>query len=176
MKDLPHPYGCMAQFDTCDALRSALSALQVVGVSRIEIYSPLPMGNVVVPGRNRVALATAVGGILGGTGTLAIEYFAAVINYPIRVGGRPLASWPAFIPAALEMTLLFAVLFGVCAMLIGNRLPQFHHPVFNLRQFERASQDSFALIIRTDDPHYDAERLITLMTRHSAVFCAEVPR
>ena len=62
-----------------------------------------------------------------------------MVDYPINVGGRPLGSWPAFLPPAIEMAVLGAVLFGVIAMLIGNGLPRLHHPLFGVPEFERAS-------------------------------------
>ena len=39
-------------------------------------------------------------------------WFSAVINYPINVGGRPLLSWPAFVPITFELTILVGVVRG----------------------------------------------------------------
>ena len=83
-----------------------------------------------------------LGAIAGGGFTYWLEWYSAVIDYPINIGGRPPFSWPAFLPPALEMTLLWAVLLGVLAMLIGNRLPRVHHPLFAVRAFDRAVAQS----------------------------------
>jgi len=81
-----------------------------------------------------------------------------VIDYPINVGGRPNARWPAFIPAALEMTILFAALSGIVGMFVANGLPRLNHPLFDLPSFERASRDGFFVWLRADDPCFDAAR------------------
>ncbi len=88
----------------------------------------------------------------GGLGTFALEWYSAVFDYPINVGGRPTVSWPAFLPPAIEMTLVGAAVFGVIAMLIHSGLPRLHHPLFDVKAFERGSNDRFFLLLRADDP------------------------
>ena len=91
--------------------------------------------------------------------------YSAVIDYPINVGGRPLGSWPAFVPPAVEMAVLGAVLFGVVAMLTGNGLPRLHHPLFEVPEFERASADGFFLLLRSSEEDIDASEDVS--RRHS---------
>ncbi len=151
-------YGCMAEFDSAERLLDAVSAVRRLGYTRLEAYSPFAvegLAEALGPMRNRVPLLTLAGGLFGGIGMLALEYYSAVIDYPIDVGGRPTASWPAFIPSALEMAVLWAALFGVIAMIAGNGLPRLYHPVFNVERFKAASRDGFFLVVRADDPRYD---------------------
>jgi hypothetical protein len=171
-------YGCMAFFQTPEALVEAVRALRKAGYEGIEAYTPFPveaLDEALDIHDKHVPLATFVGGAIGGIGMLAMQYVAAVIHYPIRVGGRPFASWPAFIPAALEVMFLFAALGGVLAMLVGNRLPKFYHPVFHIDRFERVSQDAFALVVRSDAAARDEERLRELLRGLDAVQVDEVP-
>jgi hypothetical protein len=177
MNALPR-YGCMAEFASAEALLAAVRQLRLEGYTKMEAYSPMPvegLAEALGPVRDRIPLLMLLGALFGGFGTLALEYYSAVIDYPIDVGGRPNASWPAFIPAALEMTILFATLAGVIGMLVSNRLPRLNHPVFNVARFSDASRDGFFLVLRSDDPRYDAKRARRDLTALAASNVDEVP-
>jgi hypothetical protein len=157
----PREHGWLTRFEGADALLLAVYELRGIGYTRLEAYTPHAvegLADALGPVRNRIPLLVLLGGLFGGVGTLGLQYYSAVIDYPINVGGRPDASWPAFVPAALEMSILFAVLAGVVGLLAANGLPRLHHPLFDLPCFELASRDGFFLWLRADDPRFDAQQ------------------
>ena len=142
-----------------------------------EAYSPCAvegMDEALGYRRDGVASWMLLGAVIGGVGTYALEWYSAVFNYPINVGGRPTASWPAFLPAALEMTVLGAAVFGVLAMLIGNGLPRLNHPLFDAKAFERASADRFFMLVHWHDPNIDIQPVRELCRSLSALAVEEV--
>ena len=169
--------GLLAEFaqadQLCDGARHALEE----GYTVMEAYSPMPvegLAEIVHTRGTRVPLWMLLGAIGGGGFTYWLEWYSAAVDYPINVGGRPPFSWPAFIPPALEMTILWAVLLGVAALLVGSRLPMLHHPLFDIAAFERASSDRFFLLLRTEDPHFDAQRTHAFLTALSPLTISEV--
>ena len=173
----PREHGCLAQFDGVPALMAAVRQLRADGYTRLEAYTPFAvedLAEALGPVRNRIPGLMLLGGLAGGLGTLMLQWYAAVIAYPVDVGGRPDASWPAFIPAALEMTILCAALAGVIGMLAGNGLPRLNHPLFNSKWFEAASRDGFFVLLRADDPRYEADRALRDFGRLDALHVEQV--
>ena len=123
----------------------------------MDAYTPFPVeGLAQAMGlkRNMVPFITLLGGFAGGLGGFGFQYWVNVISFPMNIGGRPLNSWPAFIPVTFELTVLGASLCAVFGMLALNRLPQPHHPVFNVKRFVHATSDRFYLCIEARDPKF----------------------
>ena len=153
-------YGLMAEFSTPDALLWAAQQASAAGYRRIDAYTPFPVAGLSEAlgfQPTRMPLIVLLGGVVGGLCGLFMQYYAAAISYPLNIGGRPLHSWPAFIPITFELTILLAALAGVLGMLALNGLPMPYHPVFHQKRFERASQDRFFLCIEATDAHFDHE-------------------
>lgn len=146
------PSALLAEFADAEQLVAALTKVRIeLQDVQLEVYSPYAIeavAEILDVRATRVPLSMLLGALGAGIGTYALEWYAAVIDYPLNVGGRPLNSWPAFVPAAIEMAVLGAVLAGVLTMLIGNGLPRLHHPLFEIPSFERASNDRFFLLVR----------------------------
>ena len=172
-------HGLLAEFADAEHLLAAVRGARAEGycASGIEAYSPYPIEGLdkeLGARHHRVAFWMLIGAIGGGAFTYWLEWYSAVVNYPINIGGRPLFSWPAFIPPAVEMAILWAVLLGVLAVLYGARLPRVHHPVFANHEFERATSDHFFLLLRGDDPRFDAQAAQQFLAGLSPLSVVEV--
>ena len=171
-------YGLLAEFADAPALCAAARHVRAHGYTRAEAYSPFPvegLDEVLGAPRDRVAPAALVGGILGGAGAYFLQWYAAVVDYPVNIGGRPLHSWPAFIPATFELTILGAALAAVIAMLALNGLPRLYHPLFEVEEFESASRNRFFLCLRASDPVFAPGPARALLEGLQPMLLREVP-
>jgi hypothetical protein len=154
-------YGLMAEFTDPTALVAAARRTREQGYRKLDAYTPFPieeLNEALDLHGNRLPLIVLIGGIIGGLTGYLMQYYIAVMHYPLNVGGRPLHSWPAFIIVTFEMTILFAGISAVLGMLALNGLPMPYHPVFNVPRFALASRSRFFLCIEARDPLFDRER------------------
>lgn len=151
-------YGLMAEFSSDEEILAATKSAYDHGFRKMDAFAPFPIeGLAEALGRKNTAVPLIVlaGGICGGLGGYFMQWYASAVSYPLNIGGRPLNSWPMFIPITFELTVLCAAFAAIIGMLALNRLPEPHHPVFNVPEFERASTDKFFLCILSDDPKFN---------------------
>jgi Alternative complex III, ActD subunit len=172
-------YALLAEFETPEELIEAVRQARAAGYARLEAYSPFPVeGLADALGRRERALPfiALAGGVVGGIGTYALQWYLNAVNFPINIGGRPLNAWPAFAVPAYEVAILgifLAVFFG---LLVLNRLPRLHHPIFNAARFRRVTVDRFFLAVRSEEGGFDPEATRALLERLGARAVEEVPR
>lgn len=151
-------YGVMAEFMSAEALKEAVRQARERGYRHLDAFTPFPVEGLAEEigfADRRVPLATLAGGIFGAALGYGMQVYTN-LNYPLNVGGRPIVAPTAFMLIAFELLVLFAVLFGISAMLILNRLPRLHHPLFGADRFDTASLDRFFLVIFSNDERFDA--------------------
>lgn len=169
-------YGMAAEFDDPTTLLEAAHEIKREGYRRMEAYTPYPIKDLdeIIPGHNFVPPIVLIGGLIGAATAWSMEYYIAAIDYPINVGGRPLYSWPMFIPILFELTVLFAGTFAFFGTLALCGFPRPHFPLFNLPEFSLASSSRFFLCIERRDPLYDSELTANLLRSLNAIGVWEV--
>lgn len=148
-------WGLMAEFSDERALRAAADRARRAGYRRLDAHTPYPvegLSEALGHPRTKLPLLVLAAGVAGAVGGFFLQYYASAVAYPLNIGGKPLVSWPAFVPVTFELTILFAASVAVGGMLALNGLPQPYHPVFNVPEFDKASRDGFFLTIESTDP------------------------
>lgn len=175
MKDA---YGLLAEFSTHEELLRAAEKAYEQGFRKMDGYAPFPVEGLAeaLGKKTRLPLLVLIGGIIGGLSAYFMEWDANVISYPINIGGRPLNSWPAFIPITFELTVLGASLTAFFFSLGLSGLPRPYHPIFNVPEFERASQDRFFLCIEATDRIFHSDRTRQFLQSLHPLTIAEVPK
>jgi hypothetical protein len=173
----PSNQGLLAEFSEPDDLLEAVKRAREEGFTRFETFAPYPVEGLEEVSSRRpsnipgvMLTAAAIGAAAG----FFMQVYAARI-YPINVGGRPLFSWPAFVPVTFELGVLTAVIVGILTFLWRARLPRYDYPVFAVPQFARASTDRFFLWLRQDDPGYSPTSAQDLLESLNPESIEEVP-
>ena len=152
----PETYGILAEFTTAQQLYDALMRAKAEGYRALDAFSPFPVEEIAHEvadhKKSKVSLITLIAGLTGAAAGFGLQYFVSVIDYPLNIGGRPLNSWPAFIPVTFESAILAAGLGTVFVLLVRSRLfpwsqPKLAHP--------RMTHDRFVLAIRQTDADLD---------------------
>jgi hypothetical protein len=111
----PRLYGMLAEFDTPEQLIRATRRAYAAGFRAMDAYAPFPiegLSDALGFHPKAVPLIGLFGGMLGAATGYGMQFFIHTISLPINVGGRPLNSWPSFIPATFELGVLFSALVG----------------------------------------------------------------
>jgi hypothetical protein len=170
-------YGLLAEFADEEHLLEAATRVRSLGFRYVEAYSPYPihgMAEVLGIRGVRLPLIVLAGGIIGLVIALVMQWYSAVIDYPLNVGGRPLASWPSFMPIAFELTILVAGISAVLGMFALNGLPQPYHPLFNVPEFAKASRAGFFLSVEARDAKFDLAETRSMLAELGATGIYEV--
>jgi hypothetical protein len=173
----PSLHGVMGEFATPQDLVAAIEKVRGEGYTKLDAYMPYPIEEAweaLGHHKSPVPLIVLIGGIVGGLSGFFLQYWVSVIEYPLNVGGRPLNSWPAFIPVTFECTILGAVLSAVAGVFILNGLPEPYHPVFNVPRFAFASRNRYFLCIEARDPKFDRDQAHQLLLDLNAVEASDV--
>lgn len=151
-------HGLMAEFESPEAILAAARQVREAGYREIDAYTPFPvegLHEVISDRRSPLSRVVLICGLLGAATGFGMQVYLNAVAYPINVGGRPLFSWPAFIPITFELTVLFAAFGAFIGVLVASGFPTYYHPVFNVDSFERASQDRFFLAVKSSDRQFE---------------------
>ncbi len=161
----------MAEYDSAQEIVDASTPAVAAGFTKLEAYSPFPveeLNDVIHKRRTNLSKLVLIGGLTGMAVGFGLQYWASVIEYPMNIGGRPYATWPAFIVPSYELTILFSALTAAIGMFALNGLPQPYHPVFNVERFSLASSDKFFLVIESADPRFEHALTRQFLEEHGA--------
>jgi hypothetical protein len=171
-------YGLLAEFETAGAILAATRQARLNGYQRMEAYTPYAVEGLSEElgfHRTQVPFVVLVAGLVGAGAGFFMQWYSMAVDYPLDVGGRPINSWPVFIPITFEVMVLVASFAALLAMLFMNGLPTLHRPVFNVPRFAHATQDRFFLCIETADPRFNLSATRAFLCEQRPAAVLEVP-
>ena len=159
-------YCLLAEFKGPRELLNAASKIKEEGYIDFDCFTPFPVHGLdksMGLSRSIIGYIVAMGCIAGASGGLLLQWWASAIEYPVVISGKPFFSWQAF----MIITFVLMILGGAFAALIGmfhlNRMPTFHHSLFNSDNFKKATDDGFFLSIEYKDPLFELDETKELL-------------
>ena len=159
--------GLVGLFDDTDSLVRAAKNVRDAALKKWDCHTPYPvhglehamgLGASKVPA---IALTAAFIGLAAAvvlTGGLHGELY-----YAIRVGGKALFSWQAFVPIYFELFVLFAAFASMGAVFVLCGLFRWHSPLHDSGVMAEITADRFAIVIDAADTGYDEEKCRKLL-------------
>jgi hypothetical protein len=120
--------GILASFVHIDAAVDAIRGLRAMGLRNLVVYSPAPNHELEEALNHRVSpvrLFTLIGGLTGCAAGFAMTIWMSY-DWPVLVGGKPIASIPPYVVIGFELTILLGALstvtaVGLLSVLMGKR-------------------------------------------------------
>lgn len=127
-------YGIFLSYHDKDRFLQAYRQLNESSYS-IETFTPYAVdetfSKALQPKASPVKVAGLVGALAGLLIGFGMQWFADVVYTPLNIGGRPLNSWPAFIPVTFVLMVLFSGVSIFITLMTKLNLPRPYQSVFN---------------------------------------------
>lgn len=154
-------------FDEPHRTLEAVRRLRAAGFEVGEVHSPFPlhgMDDALSLPPSRLAIATLVGGLLGGSLKLLFQGWVHVVDWPMNIGGKPDTALPALVPVTFEITVLVAAFFTLGALFLRRRLFPRLRPERAASQPDlRVTDDRFVVLVVERDASFAPERFASVV-------------
>ncbi len=129
--------GVLASFVHVDSAVEAIGGLKARGFRDLTVYTAAPnheIEDALDQPVSWVRLFTLIGGLTGVTAGFAMTVWMSN-DWPLLVGGKPIAAVPAYVAIAFELTVLYGALCTVAGMIILSLAKSLkgrpYHPLFS---------------------------------------------
>ena len=151
-------------FDDEGPLLQAVKKLRENNEIINDVKSPFPvhgLDEALSIKRTRIPIVGFIFGALGALLAFGFQAWVFTVSYPLIIGGKPFFSVPTFVPITFEVTVLFAGLSMVAALLIRSRLK----PDIDFETDEpRITDDLFVILVNASDRDAALTRVRSLLT------------
>ena len=165
---MPREY-LVATFAEPAALVEAVTRIRSHGFKIYDVYTPCPvhgLDEAMGLQRSRLPYVTFAAGLTGLVLALWFQFYAAVFDWSLNVGGKPTNSTLAFVPISFEITVLFAGLATAKVFLARSGL----FPGARVKLAgPRVTDDQFAIAMRWRSSVFDTGEARRLLHESGAI-------
>lgn len=152
--------GMIGLFDDPNHLISAAERVRDAGYRKWDCHTPYPvhgldaaMGLKASPLAYLCLSAGAMGAVLA----MLMQWWMSAVDYPVRIGGKPLFSWPAFVPITFELFVLFAALATMGGMLVLCKLGRWHSPLHDNDVMAEVTSSRYGVVLAAADEQFSED-------------------
>jgi hypothetical protein len=158
--------GMIGLFDEPDALITAAEKVRDAGYTKWDCHTPYPLHGLddamgLKP--SPMPYITITAGLIGGGLALYMMYWMSAVDYPVRIGGKPYFSWPAFVPITFEAFVLFAGLATMGGMITLTKLGRWASPLHDNDVMVEVTTTRLGLVLEAEDPKFTQEAAQALL-------------
>lgn len=158
------PNNILISFDDEVPLLEAVKVLRDNKELITDVLSPFPvhgLDEALAIRRSGIPVGGFIFGALGAILAFGFQAWVFTVSYPLIIGGKPFFSVPTFIPITFEVTVLFAGLSMVAALLIRSKLK----PDISFKPVDEGiTDDKFVILVDTNNDETTLKRITTLLS------------
>jgi hypothetical protein len=158
--------GMAGLFDDPEELLRAARKVRDTGYRKWDCHTPYPvhgldkaMGLKPSP----IPYLCLGAGFVGAGLAMLMQWWMSAVDYPVRIGGKPLFSWPAFVPITFELFVLLAALGAMGGMLVLCKLGRWHSPLHDSGIMAEVTTRRFAVVLEAADDRFSEEAARSLL-------------
>lgn len=159
--------GVIGIFDDPEAVIAAAKGASKKGWRKFDVFTPFPVHGLAeamnIP-RSKIPWVTLIAGLSGASIGFLFQAWTSAIDWPINIGGKPMISWPAFIPVTFEMTILIAGLSTAAALFVTCKLPKRHDKPMALK----LTDNEFGLFVPATEAGFNKETVMQFLKEAKA--------
>ena len=159
--------GVIGIFDDPEAVIAAAKGASKQGWRKFDVFTPFPVHGLAeamnIP-RSKIPWVTFIAGLSGAAIGFLFQAWTSAIDWPINIGGKPMISWPAFIPVTFEMTILIAGLSTAAALFVTCKLPKRNDKPMALK----LTDNEFGLFVPATEAGFNKETVMTFLKEAKA--------
>jgi len=158
--------GMIGLFDDPDSLIAAAEKVRDAGYSKWDCHTPYPvhgLDDAMGLKPSPMAYICLGAGAVGASAAMLMQWWMSAVDYPVRIGGKPLFSWPAFVPITFELFVLFAALATMGGMIALCKLGTWASPLHDSGVMVEVTTHRHGVVLDADDPKFseaDARALL----------------
>ncbi len=152
--------GMIGLYDDPDSLVHAAETVRDAGYKAWDCHTPYPvhgLDDAMGLKPSPLPYVCLIAGGIGASAAMYMQYWMSAVDYPVRIGGKPLFSWPAFVPITFELFVLFAALATMGGMIALCKLGRWASPLHDNGVMAEVTTHRHGVVLNASDANFSED-------------------